>query len=86
MKNLFKKIEARVLFLSPYSPQFAPIEMYFGLLKRYLLKIFDNECIRISQKENISIIKALKEIKANIIMKLFNYLFSLINNFFNIFF
>ena len=48
MKNLFKKIEARVLFLSPYSPQFAPIEMYFGLLKRYLLKISDNECIRIS--------------------------------------
>ena len=80
VKKLLKKIEATVLFLSPYSPQFTPIEMHFELLKRYLLNFSDNECIWISQKENIFIIiKALKEIKANAIMKLFNNLFSLIN-------
>ena len=60
--------------------------MYFGLLKRYLLKISDNECIRISQKENISIIKVLEEIKANVIMRLFNNLFYLINKIVYIFF
>ena len=35
VKILFKKMKATVLFLTSFSPQFAPIEKYFGLLKRY---------------------------------------------------
>ena len=77
VKSRFSKMKAKVLYLAPYSPQFAPIEMYFGLLKRYLWRISENKNIRISIKESTSIIiKAMKEIKADVIVKMFNNLLS----------
>ena len=80
VKSRFSKMKAKVLYLAPYSPQFAPIEMYFGLLKRYLWRISENKNKRISIKESTSIIiKAMKEIKADVIVKMFNNLLSWIN-------
>ena len=80
VKLLFKKMKAKILFFASYTPQFPPIEMHFGLLKRYLWKFFENKSIHINQKENISIIiRALKEIKADVIVRMFNSLLSLIN-------
>ena len=37
------KMKVEVIFLAPYSPQFAPIEMYFGILKQKLYQKFTKQ-------------------------------------------
>ena len=81
VKQKLIKMKVEVIFLAPYSPQFAPIEMYFGILKLKLYQNAQNRGINITIKENVPIIlKALKEIKSNVICKLFNNLLSLIKS------
>ena len=80
VKKILNKIDAKILFLSPYSPQFAPIEMYFGLFKKYLKEKFKREHIKLNAKENISaVIQWLKSIKSETIRKLFKNMYSSIN-------
>ena len=81
VKLKLSKLRMKVIFLAPYSPQLAPIEMYFGILKRRLYQNTQYKSHNINIKENIPIIlKALKEIKSEVIIKLFNNLLSLIKN------
>ena len=81
VKLKLSKMKVKVIFLTPYSLQLDPIEMYFGLLKRRLYQNTQYKSHNINIKENISIIlKALKGIMSEVIIKLFNNLLSLIKN------
>ena len=47
----------RIMFLPPYSPQFAPIELLFGTLKRRLLTYSKNQVIKLNREEGYSNIR-----------------------------
>ena len=79
VKLKLSKMKVKVIFLAPYNPQLVPIEMYFGILKRKLYQNTQYKSHNINIKENIPIIlKALKKIKSEVIIKLFNNLLLLI--------
>ena len=52
MKNL-NELKCQIVFLLPYSPQLAPIEMMFHVMKRKICKHYKGEIIRLCSKDGI---------------------------------
>ena len=58
-----KSIEAlltlgwKIIFLVPYSPEWAPVELLFNTLKRRLQKHTRNQLINLSKSEGFNIVK-----------------------------
>ena len=56
LKNFIKtlnKMKADIIFLPLYSPQYAPIEMCFSLIKNKLRTIWNREVIKYHLKSDI---------------------------------
>ena len=69
----------KVIYLPPYTPQWAPIENAFGIIKKILIKRNKESSINLSKKSNYNfIIEAMKELNSEIIKKLFVKMFKLI--------
>ena len=63
--NALSKINMKVKFLPVYSPDLAPTELCFGLLKSKLLKRFKTNSINLSKKDwNTNIATVLKMMTA----------------------
>ena len=56
MKNL-NELKCQVVFLPPYTPQLAPIEMMFHVMKRKIYKHSEGEEIRLCSKDRMRTIK-----------------------------
>lgn len=66
-----------VILLPADNPDFAPIEMCFGLLKRNLRKISADKHCNLGSKDNLShVAKSLSKITATTIRKFFRRLYS----------
>ena len=54
IKTLLKVSKITILYIPPYSPHLAPIEIYFGLFKKKLLSNSSKQMIKINSKDNYS--------------------------------
>jgi transposase len=65
IKEVLREKECHVWFLPQYSPELAPIEMYFGRLKKEVVKVGRDKLTDLGQKEGIVLLnKAIQTIKA----------------------
>ena len=79
-KNKMIKCSYKVLFLPPYTPQWAPIENAFGLIKKILIKRNKEGTINFSKKSNYSfIVDSMKELTSETIKKMFSKMLKLID-------
>ena len=79
-----KKINAKILYLPPYSPNFAPVEEFFGIMKMKIKKQWIEEVVKLNTKANYDkIVKSLKAIKSISIRKMFKNLYSQIKTYIN---
>ena len=71
------KMKVKKLYLPPYSPNFAPVEEFFGIMKMKIRNQWANEIVKFSKKSNYNkIVKSLKSIKSESIIKNFANLYS----------
>ena len=71
-KIMIERLWCKVIYLPAYSPEFAPIEMAFSLLKRDLSKSWQNERVNLNEKEClIKIRNSLRKIKSQTVKNLF---------------
>ena len=78
----FKEINYNVIFLPAYTPQFAPIEMWFSMIKRNLRQIYNGKIVKLSLKSSYNnVYNALRQIKWEYIKQLFKEMYSTINNY-----
>ena len=76
-KEVLWRINTNVLYLPAYSPDFAPIEMWFSILKRNINFTWSNQYIKLNSKQWYSkVVDALKKIEPKTIKRLFKRLFS----------
>ena len=54
VKKKLSKIWAKTIYLPPYSPQFAPIETFFGIFKQILMSKFKYEHMNLNDRNNLS--------------------------------
>ena len=81
VKIKLNKMFSKTIYLPPYSPQFAPIEMFFGIFKRNLRSKFNSNHVKLKSKDSLSlIIQSLKTIKSSTIKKLFGIMYSSIKS------
>ena len=81
-KSLLRKLGYTVIYLPAYSPDFAPIEMWFSILKRNLSQTWIKENINLSQQHNYNkILRSLSSMRSSLIKKLFGRLFKNINEY-----
>ena len=81
-KTFILNLGYTTIYLPAYSPDFAPIEMWFSLIKRNLSSSCKKEAIRISLKHNYNkIYSSLSTIKSSIIRKMFGNLYRNINEY-----
>ena len=74
-KNL-KEVNLIVFFIPTYSLHLAPIEMFFGLLKKRIWINLKNEMVKISDKAHFSkILDSYKEINKSTIQKMYSRFF-----------
>ena len=79
---LFQKVNFIILYIPAYSPDFAPIEMCFSLIKRKLYEEWKRENIRLTLKHNYTKIHdSLISIKAITIKKMFKHLYSTVKEY-----
>ena len=79
---LFQKVNFIILYIPVYSPDFAPIEMCFSLIKRKLYEEWKRENIRLTLKHNYTKIHdSLISIKAITIKKMFKHLYSTVKEY-----
>ena len=72
-KVIIEKLRCKVVYLPAYSPEFAPIEMSFSILKRDLSKSWQKEKVNLSQRESLAKIhNSLSKIKSQTIKNLFS--------------
>ena len=75
-------MKADVIYLPAYSPQFAPIEMCFSIIKSKLRAICSKGVVKLHLKSNtVEICKALKQVKWNTVRHLFKNMYSSINKY-----
>ena len=80
--RLLRKMKADVIYLPAYSPQFAPIEMCFSIIKSKLRAICSKGVVKLHLKSNtVEICTALKQVKWNTVRHLFKNMYSSINKF-----
>ena len=78
--SILKTLGYTIAYLPAYSPDFAPIEMCFSILKRYLKESCKRENTKLSLRTNkIKIYNSLAKIKENTAKKLFGRLYHYIN-------
>ena len=71
------KMKVKTLYLPPYSPNFAPVEEFFGIMKMKIRNQWANGIVKFSTKSNYDkIVKSLKSIKSESIIKIFANLYS----------
>ena len=69
----------KVLYLPPYTPQWAPIENGFGLIKKILWRKFKEQTLNLSLKSSYdTILSAMKELDSSIIKRMFERMLKLI--------
>ena len=79
------KINAKVLYLPAFSPDFALIEMCFSILKRKFKAEWNNKHIKLNSKQSYyKIGDALQKIKLDTIKQLFKILYSEIQSYLKI--
>ena len=61
-QKLLQRLSYKVFYISAYSPEFAPVEMSFSLLKRTLSESNKNEIVKLSFRQNL--IKIYKSLQA----------------------
>ena len=78
----FKKMGYTINFIPAYSPDFAPVEMWFSLIKRNLAKISKESNSKISVKQNYAkIFDSLSPITSKIVKNMFAKFFKTINEY-----
>ena len=71
-----------IIFIPAYSPDFAPVEMWFSLIKRNLAKISKESNSKISVKQNYAkIFDSLSPITSKIVKNMFAKFFKTINEY-----
>ena len=71
------KMKVKTLYLSPYSPNFALVEEFFGIMKMKIRNQWANEIVKFSTKSNYDkIVKSPKSIRSESIIKIFANLYS----------
>ena len=76
----------KVRFLPVYSPDLAPTELCFGLLKSKLLKRFKTNSINLSKKDwNANIATVLKMMTSNKIKAFYSKFYEILNNYIYLF-
>ena len=79
---LFQKVNFIILYIPAYSPDFAPVEMCFSLIKRKLYEEWKRENIRLTLKHNYTKIHdSLISIKAITIKKMLKHLYSTVKEY-----
>ena len=71
-KKALLKTNLKVLYLYPYSPDFAPVEMGFSILKQNIIKEWKNQMLKLNLKDSYqTAVRALKSLKSKTIKHLF---------------
>ena len=82
VKQMLSKINTKVMYLPAYTPQFAPIEMWFAMLKNNLRRICSQELVRLNKKESYNkVYRSMKLIKAENIRNLLKNMYSEISKY-----
>ena len=75
-QGLLKKLSYKVFYIPAYSPEFAPVEMSFSLLKRTLSESNKNKGIKLSFRQNLTkIYQSLQSLTSKTIKRMFGRLF-----------
>ena len=73
-----------MIYPPPYSPNFVPVEEFFGIMKMKIKKQWIEEVVKLNTKANyVKIVKSLKAIKSISIRKMFKNLYSQIQTYVN---
>ena len=84
-QSLFKKLPYFIYYLPAYSPELAPVEMCFSILKRNLSEQCKTEMIKLSLKYNyIKIHRSLMKLTCKVIKKMFSRFFKIIQDYISI--
>ena len=74
--KLLKKLSYKVFYIPAYSPEFAPVEMSFSLLKRTLSESNKNKGIRLLFRQNLTkIYQSLRLLTSKTLKRMFGRLF-----------
>ena len=66
------ELSYKIIYLPQYTPQWAPIENWFGLIKAILRKRNKENLINLSKKSNYNfIVEVMNELNADVIKKMF---------------
>ena len=80
--KILNKMKAKIVFLPAYSPQFAPIEIGFSIIKSKLRKLWNKGIVKLHLKSSIiEIWRSLKHLKSKTVKKLFKNMYSRINDY-----
>ena len=75
-------INWNVIFLPAYTPQFAPIEMWFSKIKGNLRQLYNRKIVKLSLKSSYNdVFNTMKHIKSEYIRLLFAEMYSTINSY-----
>ena len=77
-----KQISNKIPYLPAYTPQFAPIELWFSKIKENLRRSWSNKVVKLSEKSGYNDkYQALKDLKSKDIKLLFKEMYSIVNKF-----
>ena len=80
--QILKELNFNVIYLPAYTPQFAPIEMWFSKVKGNLRQIWATKIVSLTLKLSYNyLFDALKKIKSEYIKSLFKEMYSVINKY-----
>ena len=79
VQNRILEAKMKIMYIPWYTPQFAPIEQWFSLIKNKLRSFKSYKSLNLSLKENINtIFEAMKSLNSRMIKKLFLNLIKLL--------
>ena len=79
-KTLFEKINFITWYIPVYSPDFAPVEMWFSLIKRALWNVCKKDNYKITISQNYTkIYDSLLQLKSVTVKKMFAHFYRIIN-------
>ena len=82
IKEILRQMRVDIIYLPAYTPQFAPIEMCFSMLKNKLRNNWNKKVIKLNTQSGLlEIYKGLKSIKSANIKPLFRNMYSAINEY-----
>ena len=84
-QSLLKQLPYMIYYLPAYSPEFAPVKMCFGIIKRNLSKLCKTELIKLSLKYNYAkIYRSLSKLTCSIIKKIFKRFLKILQEYISI--